>query len=479
MDSLDLEGALRRSRITAPQAPLMQGMLAPGSGQAAGAGVGSQPRRRGTGALLLRVGLAMLVITALLVGLQVRFDNVARRSWSVSPFNTVNAAYASAGGFSLDFTIYDKDFPRPKNGEWKGPNIKRFEKEAEDWARSNGLDRSSFEPAMGVELPVFQLMWTGGGRSEGQYLSKRFQVSLRIEERGAVEDFCSRMAQLPGVSDPEIRKLALYAGKDGVSFVGIGGFTPEQEAAKVFINGISHEYPEDFEAFEAQDLYWSFEVLKEGGIDYWAFRDKRDWLRDRSTRTSRFDLGDVFRVALDKQGNMHIDTVLENWELPAATLKAPVNLRLMEGWCLRLPAGFDESTIDPVEELSRKFDPLPGDSDPRYYEGLHYWLVPLERLIGSGAGTWARADKAEARRIADEMQAVIDAWTDAHPEVQRSLVFGDRIDSGPWLAGPNVIAFTVGLHSEDLHEFDELKAQLAAIPGVPQPQSNTTDLVKR
>jgi hypothetical protein len=308
--------------------------------------------------------------------------------------------------------------------------------------------------------------------TKGKYQTTHAQVNVRTDDIGLVNDLVTTLASMPGVVEPEVLKLTMY--------FGLGGLTPEMDAARVIINGKPYDFPEDFGTYEAQDLYWAFRGLSDGSVMYEAYPQtfliKGFGKTTEEAMSSRFKLGDVIRLALDGQRNMTIDTVKQSLELPEGVKKEDGHAK-GGGWLIAIPPGIDESSVDVFAELRRKIQPTDEDQKiHRYSANVETWFVPLSQVKTQGGLSITDEQKKLAARLVPALGKALEDWKTAHPEVRRSIAVGDRAHGGPYKAGVNTIGFTAGVRTDDLAEFQSLKAAIARVEGVPAIEERITDM---
>jgi hypothetical protein len=410
----------------------------------------------------------------------------------LTQLKVVNEAWSAANGYVLSFTVYDDDPGNKGHPEVYGPNYIAFKQAAYKWADAYGIKRpqEGEEVWDGPKMGLF-LMHTGGGTSPDLYRVEMAQVNLRTDDPALCDKLVEALAQLPGVADPKVQKMTMY--------FGMGGLTSATENAKVIINGTEYDFPEDFSPQEAQDAYWALQSFEDNPhVSYLAFADKflaEDLYAPRPGFTTdprggpiskvnptaiavrrRFKLGDVFRMGVDQYGNLKIDTYQMDWNVPAGTFNGLGLHGKWGGWGFELPLGTDESKLNVLEELSRKFDPLPGDRDnPRYYASLQYWVYPLEKVKSEGGRAVTPQVQTEATAMSSKLMAAFAGWKAQHPELRRSLVYDNHANAAIERFGNCPIAFTASLSTDDLNELESLKSALSSVTGAPVPVERIQD----
>jgi hypothetical protein len=401
------------------------------------------------------VALALLLLALGTVGFQLVETRLPRRVAKLTPLTTVNAAWATADGYVLEFTIYDADSGEDAIDVWNSrPNFDRFCRAARLWADQQGLRHT--EPFLnGPTLLDNKIGCTlqslGGGRMPGEFTTNDAQLTLRLDDAQAVDDLTRTLAALPGVSEPEVSRRSLY--------LGIGGLTQALEGMKVVINGAEYRFPEDFSPTEAQALYWRIRGVQEHGVEFRAYPQH---LLSGPDGQQRIALGDVIRLGFDPAGRFVISNVLEHWN-PGVTVGLP------NGWGFHVPPSMDERQLDPVRELSRMFSRPAGDSRPRHYTSLTYWLVPRAQVLTQGGLKITSAQKQQAVELAGQLQRAIDGWVEQHPETKGSLLFGNPIGGKALVAGPDTVAFRVRVSSDDPSVAGEIEKMLRQTVGVTDP----------
>jgi hypothetical protein len=214
-------------------------------------------------------------------------------------------------------------------------------------------------------------------------------------------------------------------------------------------------------------LYWIFEGSEDRGVTYYAFR--HDLL-------AGFALGDVVRAGLDAAGNLTLTTLCQHWDAPHGNASL-LTRGVSQGWGFSVPPGVDEQTLDPLAELSRRFDPLPTDRmDMHYFVHFAYWLVPHEQVLTQGGLSITDAQRAQATTQVQALQQALAAWLVLHPEARRSLVWHDRVRGNVLKAGPDAIQFDVEVQTDDMTEAEQVKAALGQVAGGAVPEVNTLDM---
>jgi hypothetical protein len=453
---------LQSSESTTPAAPELEAVLA-----AATSGSRQPSLKAGPLRPVQRGALGLGLIALLIIAVQIASTGLPRRFARLTPLTQVNAAWASAEGYVLEFEVFDQDASAGPEHSNSKPNYARFEKAAYAWADRQGLCYPKAGPegsGLMTEDPGFVFWRTSGGTTTSQFSSSGAQISLRLDNLQLVENLSQTLSALPGVSQPVVSPRTMY--------FGLGGLSPVMDKAKVHIQGKSYDFPEDFSEWEAQDLYWMLRSARNNLATFRAFPDKFLAEPDGSRR---FQLGDVIRSGLDSAGNLVISNVLEHWDVPAEK-HSHIHTGIAGGWGFALPRGVDEASIDPVWELSRRFDPLPGDVErKRYTVHLYYWLVPRAQLLSQGGSSITAEQSKTYRTTAELLQQRLDAWVVGHPEVKRSLVFGHRVFGYPLEAGPNTVCFTVSVQTNDAAEAEPVKSTLAEVQGAPEPEVYTFD----
>jgi hypothetical protein len=459
-----MEQGVCRLSIQAPPAPVLSELL--DRAQAVPAA-----QRRASWPLPLRVALALLVIGTATLGLQIAGTFVPRKLARLTPLAPVNTAWSAANGYVLEFTVFDENNSLDVTHMPPTPNYERFKAAALDWARQHRLDAaargygdSTPEDAK-LALVVTRFMQRP---RPVKVMTTGVMVSLRLDDSAAVDDLSHVLASLPGVSLPKVTQRSLY--------FDVGGLTPGLEHTRVQIEGQMYTFPEDFTAEEAQGLYW----VITGAQSYSAYYEA--WplgVFDRDNKQSRFQLGDVIRIGFDADHVLTVKTIAADWNPPGAHESSGGRARRYS-FALTLPPGTDDKAIDPLVELGRRFDPRPGDraainSRVQYA----FWLVPRQQLYTSGGASLTADQQSSANAAAASLDSTLKQWIAAHPEVRRSLVWGDRVSGETVDGGPLPVLYTVEFSELEPTEAGPLREVLCSLPGLASPEETVTDFTAR
>ena len=466
-DMAKIEQELHAAHVVIPEAPELVQVLASAAGP-----VGDRHVVHGL-VLLLRVAAMLLVVGAAYAAIQIVGTRSGKTLAKLTPLRVVNEAWSAADGYVLEFDVYDAGLPAGGVlGPASVPHYDRFREVAYNWADQHGLSHPADDVPFIREEWGLAILKTGGGSSEGQYVTSHAQVNVRSDDENLIKELVKILAGLPGVVEPEVSRMTMY--------FGLGGLTPEMDRAKVLINGTSYDFPEDFGPGEAQSLYWEFRGLQDGSVLYLA---SPRWLLIRGqgqteaeAKSSRFDLGDVVRMAKDGAGNLIISTIVRHWDGLEGVDREDGHSG-SGGWVISIPPEVEESSVDPLAELQRAIHPLREDVRlRRYFASVEVWFVPLEQIKTQGGLSITQEQKQQAAELVSVLSEAVRRWKQEHPSVIRSLAAGDRVHGGPQKAGVNTVAFVVGLSTDDLAELDSLKQKLAAVKGVPEVSAHVRDM---
>jgi hypothetical protein len=376
-------------------------------------------------------------------------------------------------GYIITFTVFNRGDVQRDHDQNLAPNYRAAAQAVYAWADQKGFTHPDEIQGMAALAPTQVQVFSHGGGSGSSLKSTSAIAALHIDDASLAQELADLLRHQPGVAEPEI-------GRESDRF-GLGGLRPEMEGKSVIIDGTAYAFPEDFETHEAQDLYWIFSGTLKRGTTYRAFPGML--MLDPVSKSRRFPLGDIVRISLDDSGNLTIDTVVKHWNLPTGSgpARGGGGGGIAGGFALTFPEGFDESSIDPVEELSRSISPLPSDkSDQRYQFSMDFQLIPEEVLLTSGAAGITPDMTQLSNDVSKQLERAVDQWIEANPGAKRSLIFGDRARSGAREIGNAVFVQHVHLTSDSLEEIASFREYIISnAPGAPAPSERVFDRVTR
>jgi hypothetical protein len=392
------------------------------------------------------------------------------------------AAWACSGGYVVRLSVF-KDVGGQTSGDLTPPLVvARMEETALAWARDNGLDvfsQASYKVHGGIDprshryLAYFPAGNIGFPPAPVLSYASFLLAGVTPEEAQAL---CAVLAPLPGVLAPQCLSYDVYRDVTVPEQVRLG--------RGVQINGMAYQYPQDFARAQAKIIEYylnTIEFKRPRSPLYCAFR-RID--RSRGAPLDPLELGDAYKVEQDADGRLVFTTLAARWDEGRRLRDAnPDQERAERGVMLEIPPDCPEPGLDPLRALADRLcyeqvliQQPEGYSDHfRTHVGAAFTLIPPAQLLAAGAPKPAPEDAARARMLADRMKDVLRAWRRDHPdcwdELRHDWFFHWRID----FAGKAPVLLDISYYEKSTAPARELLAQLAAIPGVPEPFVETHD----
>ena len=455
-------GALRE---TFPPAPEIGAMLRVAAEEAPAL---ERVLRRWRLALRFAAGLALALLLALC-----GWGYFSLRGLRSEP---AGAAWACSGGYVVRLSVF-KDVGEQTLRDLTPPLVvARMEETALAWARDNGLDvfsQASYKANGGIDprshryLAYYQAGNIGFPPAPVLSYMSFLLAGVTPEE---AQSLCAALAALPGVLAPQCLSYDVYRCVTVPEQVRLG--------RGVLINGKAYQYPQDFSRAQAKVIEYyldTIEFKRPKGPLYCAFR-RID--RSPGAPLDPLELGDAYKVEQDADGRLVFTTLAARWD-EGRTLRGaiPDQQRAERGVMLEIPPDSPEPGLDPLKALADRLcyvqlltqQPEEYSEHYRTWVAATYMLIPPARLLAAGAPKPAPEDAQCARLLADRMEEVLRAWRRDHPEcwdeLRHDWLFNWRIE----FAGEAPVLLGVSYHDRSAAPARELLAQLAAIPGVPEP----------
>lgn len=383
------------------------------------------------------------------------------------------AAWACSEGYALEFIVcdaYDKEF----EAGVPGPNAQQLKAEVKQWARAielpviephayNGI--REIEPDISRYL-LYQYENTVAGVAPLLWTNfKLILVGTTDKERDSLVE-ASR--PLSGVLEPACDSYDIYREVSVPQSVLLG--------CQIKINGKIYDFPADFTHGEAGFInnyltYWPGE-----GVKYCAFKPLD---LNAKVNTNRLGLGDVYKVEKDATGNLSLTTVEAKWDAGRELLKQPyVGREGGSGFSVEIPPDCPVTGLDPLQALtdrmlyhSKLLEHVEDFQDELFTRtAAIYRLNPPERVLAAGAPKLTQQEVTQAQALAQRMDAVLNKWRAQHSECWDPLYHNWQVRWHLYLKLSTPLWYEVTLTTSKPGLADELLAELAAIPGVPEPQ---------